>query len=142
MTERLHEKITALTDSYFEERKAEGWRLVAVDWEREAPEGSAGGRVRREEVPYGLRVSDDCFHLEENPDEAECLTAMMELIVRDEPISQIAAGMNARGLRDRRGQPWTSVTVYRLLPRLIETGPHILSAAEWSERRQKIMQGV
>ena len=127
MVERLHENISELTPRYLDERTAQGWRLVGVEWERQAPPGSLGRTVRREEVPYGLRVSDDCRHLEENPDEIECLTVMMELVVLDEPISKIAAGMNAKGLRDRKGQPWTAVSVYRLLPRLIDTGPHILS---------------
>lgn len=142
MTERLHEKVTVLTESRLEERRAQGWRLVGIEWEREAANGSAPRPVRREEVPYGLRVSDDCAHLEENPAEFECLTAMMELIVRDEPISRVAAGLNAKGLRDRQGRPWTPVSVYRLLPRLIETGPHVLSAEDWPERRRKILQGA
>jgi hypothetical protein len=142
MVERLHEKITEFTDDYLAERMAAGWRLVAAEWERDAPDSAFGRPLRREEVPYGLRVSDDCMHLEENPDEVECLTAMMELVVLDEPISKIASGMNAKGLRDRKGQLWTAVSVYRMLPRLIDTGPHILSPEDWAERRQKILQGV
>jgi hypothetical protein len=141
MVERLHEKITQLKEGYVEERMAQGWRLAGVEWERDAL-GGAARPVRREEVPYGLRVSDDCQHLEEHPDEVECLTVMMELVVLDEPISRIASGMNAKGLRDRKGLPWTAVSVYRLLPRLIETGPHILSPEDWSERRRKVLQGV
>ncbi len=54
---------------YFNTKAAEGWRLVAVEWERGAqPHG-----VPIDEVPFGLRVASDCKRLEEDPGELEVL---------------------------------------------------------------------
>ena len=52
------------------QRQSAGWRLVAVEWERDTTEPFRGERV---EVPYGMRVARDCHHLEENPEESEIL---------------------------------------------------------------------
>jgi hypothetical protein len=41
------------------ERRAQGWRLTAIEWEREtaAPEVAIGQRQAAIEIPYGLRVT-------------------------------------------------------------------------------------
>jgi hypothetical protein len=115
-------------------RAQDGWKLVAVEWERELPETEAGGRSP-EEVPFGLQVSKDAARLEPNPQEQEVLTLMMELTVQDGPYWAIAEELNRRGYRTRRGEKWTPVSVFQMLPRLIEVGPRIFSTREWQERR-------
>ena len=56
-----------LTQEYVSQKAKEGWKLTAVEWEREVEEPAADSLS--EEVPYGLRVSADCQHLEENATE-------------------------------------------------------------------------
>ena len=116
-------------------RQAElGWKLVAVEWERELPESESGGPPP-EEVPFGLQVAKDNAHLEENPTEQEILLLMMELTVQDGPYSAIAEELNRRGYRTRQGMRWTAISVFQMLPRLIEVGPRIFSTQEWQTRR-------
>jgi Recombinase len=138
MHERIREKVSgALKQDDLERRMAEGWRLVALEWERETeqPAGSLAS-----DVPFGLKVAGDCAHLEENPDEREVLVAMMELTIQDGPYSSIAEELNRRGLRTREGLRWTPVSVFQMLPRLIEVGPKIFSSEEWQKRREKMQQ--
>jgi hypothetical protein len=116
-------------------RTQEGWRLVAVEWERESPETAASAQPP-EEAPFGLRLSPDTARLEPNPEEQEVLTLMMELTVQDGPYWAIAEELNRRGYRTRRGERWTPVSVFQMLPRLIEVGPRIFSTREWQERQR------
>jgi len=95
-----------------------------------------------EEIPYGLRVASDCTRLEENPSEREILVQMMELIVQDNSVSEVAKELTGKGLRTRGGQPWTPVAVFNMLPRLIEVGPKIFSSEEWEERRERVLRAV
>ena len=59
--ERIRETLSGLpTLEHLVERVEAGWKPVAIEWEREA----AGARLATnehevEEIPYGLRVSDD-----------------------------------------------------------------------------------
>ena len=126
---------------YWQEKAAEGWRPVAVEWEREV-EGADSGGPLKEEVPYGLQVSDDCFHLEENPAEVEAMRRMLEQIVADRPLSAAAAELNRRGFRQRSGAQWTQVAVFNLLPRLIEMAPRIYSSDEWGEKERRLKKVV
>ena len=115
-------------------RQAEqGWKLVAVEWERELPEDEAAARA--EEIPFGLQVAKDAVRLEENPTEQEILFLMMDLTVQDGPYSAIAEELNRRGYRTREGFKWTAVSVFQMLPRLIEVGPRIFATREWQQRR-------
>ena len=112
-------------EGYFKTKLKEGWRLVAVEWEREV-DGEAHEQPRWvEEVPYGLRVADDCLHLEENPVERRTLELMLKLISSDKSMSQIAEELNRQGLRTRPGNAWTQTAVFNMLPRLIEAAPQI-----------------
>ena len=105
------------------QKTGQGWKLVAVEWEREVPEEQA---TVVEEVPFGLQVvANDPPHLEENPKEREVLFLMMELTIQDGPYSVIAEELNRRGYRTRQGMKWTPVSVFQMLPRLIEVGPRI-----------------
>lgn len=140
--ERIREELAVpLLPEHIQERERAGWRLVAVEWEREGS-GSEPAAALREEVPYGLRVSTDCLHLEEHPAERRVLEAVMELIVQDRPFSQIADELNERGLRMRNGSSWSRVAVFNLLPRLIEAGPRIFSSSEWAARRPHLLRVV
>ena len=122
----------------FRRRIAEGWKPAAIEWEREVVSPAAPSTVPAPEVPYGLRVSGDCAHLEDDPKEREILFQIMELTIQDGPYSSIAEELNRRGFRTRQGQRWTPVSVFQMLPRLIEAGPSILTSEEWRQRRQKI----
>jgi hypothetical protein len=115
----------------------QGWKLVAVEWERELPE-SEGAAQPSEEVPFGLQVAKDAPRLEENPIEQEALFLMMELTIEDGPYSVIAEELNRKGYRTRQGMKWTPISVFQMLPRLIELGPRIFSTQEWQERRARL----
>ena len=133
--ERVRDFMSAAPSAdYFTEKTAEGWKLVAIEWERGAPVPSAPV----EELPFGLRVASDCRRLEENPDEMQVLILMMETIVQDGPLSQAARAINDRGFRTRDGDKWTPQALFYLLPRLIEVGPRLCTSEEWVERRKHI----
>jgi hypothetical protein len=91
-------------------------------------------------VPFGYRVAADCEHLEISPEEQEVLAVIAEVIVRDRPFSQIPIELNQRGLRTRGGTPWDRITVFNLLPRLIEASPAIFAGEDWPARRQRAAQ--
>src|ERR1041385_7596484 len=91
----------------------------------------------QEDIPYGLRISDDCQRLEGDPVENRTLMLMMELLVQDFPYSSIVSDLNEKGLRMRDGRPWTRVAVFNMTPRLIEVGPRLFSTEEWNRARQK-----
>jgi hypothetical protein len=138
--ERIREAVAGSLDAENLRQKAEaGWKLVALEWQREIPGEEAEPEMLIQEIPYGLRVSDDCLHLEEEPDEKNALVTMMELIVREDPFTQIAGELNRRGFRTRKGAEWTPVLVFNMLPRLIEVGPRIFSSEEWEDRKKKLL---
>ncbi len=139
--ERAREAVRSpLNLEYFTERAAAGWRLVALEWEREVPGELAGeaqeSAKRLEPVPFGLRVADDCQHLEENPAEMQILRFMMELIVQDFSLSRIAAELNRREFRTREGTEWSPLSVFRMFPRVIEVAPQVHSTEDWAARRK------
>jgi hypothetical protein len=136
--ERVRDFMTAPpSGDYFKEKAADGWRLVAVEWERGAPKTQP-----IEDVPFGTRVASDCKRLEEDPDEMEVLVIMMETIVQDGPLSQAAANINQRGFRTRDGEKWSPKALFYLLPRLIEVGPRLCTSEEWVERRKHLFNVV
>lgn len=138
MVERIRESISGpLNPSELESRQAEGWKLVALEWERERADAAAAAQPDNA-VPFGLKVSGDCAHLEEDANEREVLVAMMELTIQDGPYSCIAEELNRRGFRTREGVRWTPVSVFQMLPRLIEVGPKIFNTEEWQKRRERI----
>jgi hypothetical protein len=138
--ERIREAVAGSLDAENLRQKAEaGWKLVALEWQREIPGEEAEPEMLIQEIPYGLRVSGDCLHLEEEPDEKNALVTMMELIVREDPFTQIAGELYRRGFRTRKGAEWTPVLVFNMLPRLIEVGPRIFSSEEWEDRKKKLL---
>ncbi|HEY6291527.1 MAG TPA: recombinase family protein [Terriglobia bacterium] len=121
------------------QRTAEGWKLVAVEWQREV-EGAGEAEDRSaEEVPFGMMVAEDCFHLVENPKEREALVLMMDLIVQDHPLSHVARELNLKGFRTRKGNLWSQVSVFNMLPRLVDVGPRIFSSEDWEARRKRLL---
>lgn len=139
--ERIRESVTGTVDADHMQQKTEaGWRLVALEWQREIQSEEGESETLIQDVPYGLRVSTDCLHLIEDPDEKNALMMMMELIVREDPFSQVASELNQRGFRTRNGSLWTPVSVFNMLPRLIEVGPNIFSSDEWEARRERLMK--
>jgi hypothetical protein len=137
--ERVRDFLTAPpSGEYFREKAAEGWRLVAVEWER----GTGAAAPPTEDIPFGMRVASDCKRLEEDPDESQVLILMMEVIVQDGPLSQAAKVINDRGYRTRDGQKWSPRALFYLLPRLIEVGPRLCTSEEWVERRKHLFNVV
>ena len=141
--ERIHEQRTAVpsTDE-LRARADEGWRMTAVVWERDAEAGASKKRSVQEVVPFGLRVADDCQHLEEDQDERDVILLTLELIVQDYRLSQVAVELNRRKYRTRKGLSWNAASVFELLPRLIDVGPRIFSSQEWADRRQHLFQAI
>ncbi len=136
--ERIREELSCLPSAeYLQYKAAAGWKLAAIEWEREAETDAQAGALKLE-VPFGLRVAKDCVHLEENPAEKEILMLAMELIVQDRSLSQVAEELNRRGFWTRDGLKWGPVPVFDLLPRLVEVGPRIFSSEDWAERRQHL----
>jgi hypothetical protein len=123
---------------YFGEKLADGWRLVAIEWER----GAAPPGRPIEDIPFGLRVASDCQRLEENPDEVQVLLLLLEVLVQDGPLSVAAERINERGYRTRDGSPWTRTALFYLWPRLIEVGPRLSTSEEWVERRKHLFNVV
>lgn len=123
-------------------RSAAGWRLIALEWERESDQADEEllGDPLDEEIPYGVQVSQDGRRLESNPDEYRVIAQMMELLIQDLPLSQVAIDMNKRGMRTRAGHLWTQISVFEMLPRLSEVSPKIITAKEWEKRRRKLAQ--
>ncbi|MGB8259401.1 MAG: recombinase family protein [Terracidiphilus sp.] len=117
-------------------RTAAGWQMVSIEWRRERPDAEAPSEgVFAEDVPYGLRVSADCRRLEVEPTEHQALMLMMELLVQDFSYSSIVSDLNEKGFRQRNGQPWNRISVFNMIPRLIEVGPRFFSSEEWEQRR-------
>jgi hypothetical protein len=133
-TERLRQVVAGPpTAEDLKKQSDKGWKLVAIEWEREVETAAAQLPA---EVPFGLRITADSQRLEENPEEREVLLQLMELIVQEGSYARIADEINRRGFRTRQGRAWTPVSVFEMLPRLIEVGPHLFQTSEWQKRRQ------
>ncbi|HVW86235.1 MAG TPA: recombinase family protein [Bryobacteraceae bacterium] len=139
-TQRLRDTLTASpTLEYLNQMSASGWRLVALEWERESDQETQPDATQTVEVPYGMQISDDCVHLIENPAEMRVLVTAVNMIVEDYPMSRVAEELNRLGYRTRSAVKWTAAAVFDLLPRMIETGPRIFTKEEWVARRRRLM---
>ncbi|HYK92390.1 MAG TPA: hypothetical protein VE398_26750 [Acidobacteriota bacterium] len=126
---------------YWSRKAKDGWRLVAAEWEREAaPTGADVTWI--EELPFGMKVGDDTLHLVENSKEKEALILMLEMIVADKPLSEVAESVNNRGFRTRSGAKWTQLAIFNMLPRLVEVASRVYPTQDWSERREKLIRLV
>jgi hypothetical protein len=137
--ERIRDVISGPFDAeVIRQRNAAGWQMVSIEWRRELPESESPTQgAYNEDIPYGLRISDDCRRLEVDPVENRTLILMMELLVQDFPYSSIVSDLNEKGLRQRGGRPWTRVAVFNMTPRLIEVGPKLFDTDEWQKVRQR-----
>ena len=135
-TERVRQVVYGpLNSTDLQQRTEEGWKPVAIEWEREVE--TADGQLLAE-VPFGLQIAPETQRLEQNPAERETLLQLMELIIQEGSYAHIADEINRRGFRTRQGEKWTAVSVFEMLPRLIEVGPQLFQSAEWQKRRQRI----
>jgi len=133
-TERMRQLVSGpISEADIKRQSDNGWKLVAVEWEREVEttEASLPG-----DVPFGLRIAADNKNLEEDPFEREILVELMELLVQEGSYARVADEINRRGYRTRQGTAWSPVSVFEMLPRLIEVGPYLFRSSEWSKRRQ------
>jgi hypothetical protein len=133
-TERVRQAVSgALHPENLKQQAEKGWKLVAVEWEREVE--TADDQLPAD-VPFGLQIAPETERLETNPAEREILFQIMELIVQEDSYARIADEINRRGYHTRNGEKWTSVSIFEMIPRLIEVGPHVLRSPEWQKRRQ------
>jgi hypothetical protein len=142
--ERMRDVISGpFSPDIMRQRQSAGWQLVSLEWRRELPgDAPPSDGAYDEDIPYGLRISDDCTRLEVHPQEHQVLLLMMELLVQDFPLSSVVSDLNEKGFRTRSGKPWTRISVFNMLPRLIQVGPSIFSSDEWEIRRQKFVKLV
>jgi hypothetical protein len=138
--ERIRDVISGpFSSEIIGQRTAAGWQLVSIQWRRELPDAEAPSEgAFNENIPYGLRLSDDCQRLEIEPTENQALMLMMDLFGQDFSYSHIVSDLNEKGFRTRDGKPWNRVSVFNMMPRLIEVGPRLLSSEEWKSRQQKV----
>jgi hypothetical protein len=154
MTRRIREVVAGqLTLDYFMQRAAAGWTLAAVEWVRTSQEteneyrdnegmavSDAPARFQGEDVPYGFRIGENGLNLEDSPLEMAVLLLILEDIVKERRLADIALDLNAGGYITRRGGSWTPVEVFNLLPRVIDMGPRLLKTTEWHARRTHLTQ--
>jgi hypothetical protein len=142
-TESMRDALTSWpTYEYVKHHEAAGWRIAAVEWQREvdaeAPEEVPTPSGLTEEIPYGTRIASDCLHLQENPTERQILNHLAEMVVQDLSYAHMAESLNQRGFHTREGKSWTALAVFKLTPRLIEVAPRILSGSEWESRKRQL----
>ena len=122
---------------YLHQRTSQGWKLKAVVWER-ADEAAADAHAEEPlAAPYGIEVVPDSARLQPKQDELEVLQSILEMVVVEKGVTNIAEDLNSRGFTMRNGKPWTSTAVFDLLPRLIEAAPDILKRDDWQNRRKR-----
>lgn len=121
---------------YFQGKIAQGWKLISIEWEKPVETPQVQETEAIEPVPFGLQIADDCQHLKENSNEKHALLFMMEMIVKDEPLSKIADELNRGGYRNREGNLWSPGQVFDMLPRLVDVGPRIFTNGEYIARKR------
>ena len=141
--DRMREKVTILpTSVYLSKMHDAGWSLVALEWEREVEVSGVPEEppvpAASEEIPFGLRIASDCRHLEDDPLEMQTLKFLAEMIVQDISFTSMADALNVREYRTRDGRTWTAAAVFKLIPRLIDVAPRLLSGSEWESRKKQL----
>ncbi len=136
--ERIRDVISGpMSPEVIQQRTASGWQMVSIDWKRELPDPeSPSAGAYEDDVPYGLRISDDGLRLEVDPEENQVLVQMMDLLSQDFSYSAIVSALNEGGLRTRSGERWTRIAVFNMMPRLIEVGPRIFASDQWRTHQQ------
>ncbi|MBV8903980.1 MAG: recombinase family protein [Acidobacteriia bacterium] len=140
MKQTIREVITGeVSLEYLAKRLAEGWKIAIIEWSREATETGTSVASptllnQKTALPYGFQLTGDGL-IEENPLEATVLLIILEQIIREKRIQEIARELNQQGYSTREGTPWGPTDVFNLMPRLIEAGPSLLKSAAWQQRR-------
>ncbi len=129
--ERLRETVSKPPSAEeIHQKAADGWELVAVEWQREA---AAGAETKAVPTPFGLRTGGGETELETDAGEVEALKVMLGLVIDDRnSLAQVAEELNRRGFRTRNGETWSQVTVFNMLPRLVEVAPEIFAGSDWT----------
>ena len=74
------------------QRTAAGWQMISIEWRRELPDSETPSEgAYSEDIPFGLRISEDCKRLEVDPHENKVLLLMMDLLARTSPIRRSSA---------------------------------------------------
>jgi hypothetical protein len=135
--ERIRDVVSGpASPEIMQQRTAAGWQLVSIEWRRELPDSETPSEgAFSEDIPYGLRISDNGLRLEIHPNENRALLHMMELLSQDFSYSSIVSDLNEKGFRTRAGSPWTRVAVFNMMPRLIEVGPRLFASEEWKTQQ-------
>ena len=135
--ERIRDVISGpQSPEIIQQRTAAGWRMVSIEWRRELPDSETpSDGAFNEDIPYGLRISDDGLRLEVDPGENRALLLMMDLLAQDFSYSSIVSDLNEKGFRTRSGRPWSRVAVFNMMPRLIEVGPRLFASEEWKSQQ-------
>jgi hypothetical protein len=136
--ERIRDVISGpFSPEIIRQRTTAGWQLVSIEWRRELPDSETPTEgAFSEDIPYGLRISDDCQRLEVEPTENQALMLMMDLLGQDFSYSHIVSDLNEKGFRMRDGRSWNRVAVFNMMPRLIEAGPRLFSEDERKTRQR------
>src|ERR1039457_6100548 len=137
--ERIRDVISGpFSPEVIRQRTTAGWQLVSLEWRRELPASETPTKGAFDvNIPYGLRISDDCQRLEVDPVENRVLMLMMELLGQDFSYSNILGHLNGQGFRMQGGRTWNRIAVFNMMPRLIEVGPRLFSTEEWRKVRQR-----
>ncbi len=101
-----------------EEEQPDRGQTIRQSMARKALRGVVMGRV-----PYGYKTGDR-GQLEENPEEAKVVKIIFGLAAKGKGIRAIAADLNSRGLRTRRGGAWSIVTIRDMLRNRVYTGAY------------------
>ena len=135
-TNRIHDRIASgAGEDVIQRRIKDGWRMVAIEWERDVPGEAPDEPVELQPVPFGFCVAEDCRHLQAHPVEFEILSLVMELIVRERPLPAIAESLNEKNYKTRDGKAWTPSRVFELMPFIVDSGPRIIAKPNWPQRR-------
>ena len=138
--ERIRDIVSGpFSSDIMQQRMAAGWQVVSIEWRRELPgEEAPSEGAFNEDIPYGLRISDDCKRLEVDTTENQVLTHMMDLVAEDFSFSSIASDLNEKGFRTRDEKLWDQISVFQMMPRLIEVGSRLSSKEDWKTRRRRL----
>lgn len=129
--ERWREQVSEPpTAAEIREKAKQGWRLAAVEWQRQVPAAAAQELL---ETPYGLRTPAGDTELHRNREEEEALRLMLGMVIDDRnSLTAVAAELNRRGYRTRSGRSWSPTAVFDMLPRLVEVAPRFFARPDWA----------
>ena len=118
-------------------REGEGWKLVAVEWQRdpavtEQREPDEASSETWCEAPYGLETPTGDSRLLSNSTEAEAMQVILSMVIDDRnSLARVAEELNRRGFHTRQGGDWSQGAVFNMLPRLVEVAPEIYASSQW-----------